>query len=177
MSGLLATRQAIKAALVSSIRLANQITEHPGPFTLEELLRLSTRNPSLIVVCQGVPSIQRQAAGVLFGEGVFAVFVVTSDQRELRRDALAMLLAEQVAQLAANNTWNDAASKTPTDIVLTNLYSTALDAKGVSLWAVRWRQLVQFANASTSTLDDFERTVAEYTVGSEESSDQVELET
>lgn len=177
MSALLTLRQAVKAELATRITDANNVLEHAGALTMDELERIATRHPALIVACLGCPMVQRQGTVVL-GDAVMAVFVVTSDTRDLLRDAKAMVIAEQVASVIGLNVFGGTGARAPTDIVLSNLYTKALDMKGLSLWAVRWRQYVEFERVGGAEAADLERVVAVYDVSDTQSaSDQVELPT
>jgi hypothetical protein len=53
--------------------------------------------------------------------------------------------------------WGGLASKMPTSMGVTNLYSTEIDKMGVNLWAVRWSQAVDLLEVTTSSLSDFLR--------------------
>lgn len=135
-----------------------------GPITREDIEKFGQRSPCILVTCLGVPRIFREAT-IVSGDVVFGVFCIVEDSKKANRDAGALLLVEAVMSELLSERWNGAACGAPQDQVGTNLYSTELDECGVSLWAVRWRQQIEFKRNTLAVLDDFNTLFATYEVG------------
>jgi hypothetical protein len=86
------------------------------------------------------------------------VYLVTGGTSIEKRDAGAMVLAEEVARQVTKNTWAHEDTRAPTEIEAINQYSGELDKIGVALWSVSWKQTTKLTDAEAieATLDDFE---------------------
>jgi hypothetical protein len=158
----------IRAEIAKRLRLsvpkAIQVVEHGGPITLEELKRVATRAPALVVACLGVPSITREGMQVTT-DAAYAVFCVAAKSPSETQGDIALALVSLASLDIPGQRWNQAASGVPQQIAATNLYSSALDKVGLALWAIRWRQKVDLdRTALMAALEPFETFVGEYDV-------------
>jgi hypothetical protein len=151
------------------------VVEHGGPFNAEELKRVGASAPAVIVTCLGVSGFSVQGTEVV-GNAQWAAFIVTRGDARERRDAQALRLCEAVAVEAPFQVWDGSALKAPTDLNATNLYSSAIDALGLSLWAVRWSQLVQLDRNIEIDSDDLNTVHNEYEITAGTANDEPPLE-
>lgn len=165
------TLDQVRKAIATHLRGAVGVTvvEHGGPLTLEEVKRIGAQAPALVVACLGVPSLELQGH-VVVADAAWGVFALTADRSKERRDVGAMLLTGFVLAEVPKNRWDDdngepTACGAPRAVNGVNLFTTALDKHGVSLWGVRWRQTVELARKQQSALVPFERFFATYDVG------------
>jgi hypothetical protein len=68
-----------------------------------------------------------------------------------------MSLVNYILAELLHQRWNQTCCKMPMNMGATNLYSTALDKKGINLWCVRWHQALDLPLVDPSTLADFLR--------------------
>jgi hypothetical protein len=150
------TREEIAKVYRNTLGPSVNVITFGGPLRIEDIERIAVQSPALIVTCLGVANLQRHGGTVAIAEAMFGVFCVASDHAKDKRDAKALMLTEMVMVELVRQNWNELAVKSPTDAIGSNLYSTKLDSAGISLWAVRWRQLVNLRRNTETTLDDFE---------------------
>lgn len=166
---LVATRAAIATSLRAALGAGSNVHTHGGAVTEGEIAKLGPRTPAVLITCLGFPEAEVQG-GTTFADVAFAAFVVTQDQVKDKRDALCLDLAEQVAAHVIDQNqlgrWGGAASGPAHQLVGTNLHTTGLDQKGLSLWLVRWRQRVDLRRPGTpADLVPFETLWATYDIG------------
>jgi len=150
-----ATRAAIAKFFRASLPGAS-VFEHGGAFDLAELKRVAAQTPALAVSCLGVPAEEVQG-GTMACDVQFALFAIAANTSKAARDVAVLVMVESILTDLPTQKWGNAANKVPQGIAATNLYSSALDKQGVSLWAVRWRQEVDLEKTVWSTLDDLLR--------------------
>lgn len=169
---------AVKALYIALKPRTVAVTAHGGQLTTEELKRISTNAPAVLVACLGVPNIMLEG-GVVTADSQWGAFVVTEDRSRVKRDSRGLLIMESVGITIPNNWWSGTAASTPKNITGRNLYSTALDKLGISLWVLNWSQKVDLEAVTTATYDNFERVYATYdvneTVDTVETEDQIEV--
>lgn len=172
---LLSARTAVAQAVRDADLGFATVTTHGGRFDQTELKRWMRQTPAALVVLLGVPATEIQA-GTSVARARFAVFVVTSDERNDPRDARAITFTESVMNLVTGNRWDGAACKAPERLQGSNLYSKSLDRGGVAIWAVTWEQLVDIEPNSPDDLDDFETFHADWLVQGDGDDDTVDAE-
>ena len=145
----LTVRDAIVADLRAALPELVSCGTYPGRFDAAELARFSTRVPTALVACLGLDAIdERGEVGALAS---LAVFVVAG-----QRDTVALAVVEAVAARVIGNRWgSDLVETLPADVRAENLYSAAMDTRGVALWSVNWRQRVTLDPRVPAGLDDF----------------------
>jgi hypothetical protein len=153
-------RSAIARILKGKLPSAT-VQEYAGPLTLAELKNLGPRLPAALVTCLGVPSLDVEGSAVC-ANAAFAVFCLAQDTPKIKRDPLALMLAESVLAEVPFQRWGAAATKAPTDIIATNLFTTPLDMAGVAMWVVRWRQKVDLVKNAVGLITPFETFFATY---------------
>jgi hypothetical protein len=130
---------------------------HGGAFdTVKELDRYAKRSPAAIVaVLRANSSI---FGGVPRAHPVLGIFCLTTDKPGLKRDDGALDLMDNVMDFLLRSpapTWSLAA-KTPQNVIARNLYSEALDARGIALWGVFWEQPVDLAQPVSNDEPSFD---------------------
>lgn len=165
--------EAIAEALPEQLR---EVKAHGGRFSLEELAAISARSPSVRVACLGADRIEWDARCVT-ARTTWAAFIITGDrtaagQAPVARDAAALALTAAIAALVPlfcfglDNTVDSAR-----EVRADNLFSRALDQRGVALWAVTWRHTVDLNPVDISTLDDFLRAHAGWDIDADGTAD------
>ena len=158
-----------------------EVHEHGGEFSIEDIKRYAlSKEPSVVIGCLGVPSIDVQGT-VVVANAAFGAFCITSERNKETRSVSSMILFESVAVEIPFQTWNDSANKAPRNISGANLYSKALDSMGIAMWAARWDQQIDLQRNSAGSLDDFNTMVNVYDIGqddnTETTSDTITLDT
>lgn len=119
-----------------------EIFEHAGSFSPEDLNRVSAKAPACVVACLGIPKLN-----IVGGEPVadvdYGIFVVTSNTIREKRDVAALNLAEKILRSLPFQHWDSKARSRPENISGSNMYSAALDKKGISMWSILWQQQVE----------------------------------
>jgi hypothetical protein len=82
----------------------------------------------------------------------WAIFVVAQDAASAARSPTSLVVAEELLSVVAASPWAAYVVRPPSGIELENLYSTATDARGVSLWAISWEQAVAVGDEDPSEL-------------------------
>lgn len=140
MSNIVALRTAIINSLATEVSQLENVRAHGGRFNLAELKRVAVRSPVALVAVLNCPVVRH--GGTPVGNAQIAAFVVCHGTSQTNRDAQAPALAEAIAVEAAKNSWSYEYSQAPKDIRIDNLFSTATEKTGESLWAVTWSQQV-----------------------------------
>lgn len=164
MSSLLEARQAIADGLRDAIGAVKSVEAHGGSYTGTEVLRWSDQAPSIRVACLGVPSVD-YTSGENVAQAQWGAFVLTKGQGNApaqRRDAEALAIISAMINAMRSNTWGKVFRSPPEAITVRNEYRPELDKKGISLWAVTWRQAVDVLEFSLNDLVDLERVVTTY---------------
>ena len=160
---LVSCRAAIAKRYRDSLKAANvTVLEHGGALDLEELKRLATRTPALIVALLGVQSVKVEG-GLAVADAAWGIFPIAINTIKEKRDVAAAMLTETVLHDLPFQRWNAQSSGSPHEIAAANLYSSTLDKNGISLWAIRWRQSVDLVTVVTADLVDFLRLYTTYT--------------
>lgn len=159
-------RNAIATRIKAALPVLRACEPHGGEFTVAELDRLGGATPSVAVVCLGLAGVEDQG-GQAIRRYRWGAFVVTRDvparaeppTPAVKKDALALALADQIVELVAYETWSDAsvAACDEDTIKSRNLYSTELDSRGVTMWVVTWEQAAQPTPFDFDALDDLLR--------------------
>ncbi len=136
------------------------VPAHVAPFggrlNLEALRVLGKRTPAVVVAALGVPSIDERGGNVS-NDVRWAAYIVTTDRPGMGRDEQALVLVRAVLGAVARTDWGLALAHRATDITADNLYTRAIDALGVALWAVSWRQRLELPPLTEAELRAFKR--------------------
>jgi len=154
---LLALRKAVADELKAKLpRLGGQavaVTEHAGRFDYEELQRVATRAPAVLVAALGASGLELTSNEVA-GACQVAAVIVCKDLARLPRDVAALALVQALAGIVPGNCWGGAADKAPEDIRADNLFSAQIDKSGVAMWGVGWRQRAVVATVGVAEDDE-----------------------
>lgn len=154
-----------------------QVDTHIGDFAAEELRRYCRSAPAVILAPLGFPQVLR-AGGVAIAEIMYAAYVITKYRSSAVRNDMAMQIVECIyRELPFKSSWSEEiCSKTPTDIEGVNLYNGTIDKMGLSLWAVKWKQMIHLTfDDIYDSLDDFLRLYAEYDINADNQTDSDQL--
>lgn len=140
---------AIKDHLKTTFTGLKTVDVIAGRFSLVELKRISTKAPAMLVAELGTASIESQGNGQANPMKSFAIFIVTRDEKNLKKEVAARNLADalEIMLVAEMPVWkinNDPIPgvKVPEQVKTDNLYSTEIDKTGVCLYGVTWRQKI-----------------------------------
>lgn len=136
------------------------VQQQGGPFTLEEIERWTMQTPALVVACLGVPTLDVEG-GMSVGNSIWGAYCMNRNMPKADRSISALDMVGTILSGLPQQRWGNAASKMATKIGATNLYSSALDAKTLSLWVVRWEQAIDLP-ISPGNLQDFLRVGVTY---------------
>lgn len=145
-------------AAVLDAKVDAKVIEYGGTFDRAALKRVSVQAPALVVTCTGVPRFAVQGP-VVTAEATWACISVATGRT---REAVALALFEEVAAAVPYQRWNGSATHAARDIVGANLHSAELEAMGVNMWALRWRQSVDLDRQALANLGDFEKFYGDY---------------
>jgi len=137
------------------------VTFYGGQFSAQEVGQLGFKTPALLVAGLGwsAPRSTDRLAGKRARAVHMAVFVVTGTGTREERMLEAQLLAERVDALLVDwspvNAPDQAAEVAAPEpgVRCENVYNRAVDAKGLALWLVTWRQCVKANQASPQTYE------------------------
>lgn len=164
-SRLIALKDAIEARFREDLPTSVHLFTHHGEFGERELKEYLVKAPAVILAPVGVPSASVAGPNVLATVG-YAAFVLTRSKPELPRGDAAMAITETILGFLPYATFGQN-TRRPADVEAANLYSGKIDSHGMSLWAVRWRQVLELAAKDDCTyqdLDDFLRLHATYEI-------------
>lgn len=144
---------ALREAVVEGIRAAQgvdefpflrQVEPHGGTFNEAEVTRISSRAPAIFVSVTGCEGQQRMGPDASVDAELVAVVITTSRDSDGRdRHDQALHIVSHMTRLLTKsgvNRWDNKASSHPVNVSCRNLFSGRVDAKGVALWAVEWKQ-------------------------------------
>jgi len=128
-----------------------RIEAHPGVFTEQSIRRAAQRTPAILT------SLVRASDGVYDNGVTFVSWVLyRASSEDLLYDG-ALKIISALVPVIRNAGFPLAIKETRTEVEC--LYSGALDAINVTLWAVRWEQVLggrAFANGPLGDLGDLE---------------------
>lgn len=149
--------QAVESVFHQSLPQDITISTHMGEFGEEEIRRFMVKTPAVVLAPLAVDKVTR-AGGNALVSAHWAAFIMTRDKPELSRGFAALAITEAVLGFIPFTTFGCA--RAPEDVESANLYSGKVDRMGLTLWAVRWRSMIQLAakdECSYASLDDFLR--------------------
>lgn len=148
--------QAIATEIKNKITPLRTCDTHGGRFDLQELLRVAAQSPGVFVSIVSVDDV-KSLHGEFEALITFGAFSVAKDTPSADRSAMGLTIVQALASVIPNNMWGlDESVTKPESINAKNLYSGALDKKGVSLWGTTWRQRMSLGTAvNVSDLGDF----------------------
>jgi hypothetical protein len=145
-------------------KIIHTVTNHEGDFGDDEIERYSTKANALVLSSVGSDSVRQ--GGVIHDTNVFDLFIFIRGVSERERTRGSYLVKEHLLKLLHNqDTWNntDECVQSPRDVKARNLYGPKTDGMGVSLWAVRWTQLIEIPFLDNfGSLDNFARLFVDY---------------
>lgn len=161
-SRLIAYNEAVKTVFREKLPTEVALVKHHGEFGEKEIKAYLVKAPCVILAPLGLPDMKPMGPNV-FATVQYAAFILTRSKPELERGDAAMAIAEVIATFLPYEGFGLA--RKPADVEAANLYSGTIDQMGMSLWAVRWRQVVELAakdDCTYSDLADFLRLDATY---------------
>lgn len=152
---LITLREAVATKLTENVSELAKVYTHGGRFDNEALGKYATHAPCAVVAILGMPDSYLEG-GQLVGDFQWGCFIVAKDMARVKKDALALSLLEAVVRIIRpEETWGDADAHMIEKIRADNLFNGKMDATGVVIWAVTWRQKYDLNVFNPDTLDDF----------------------
>ena len=136
---LLAAKTKIEAALPK----LGECEVHDGRFDLAEINAFITRAPAVRLACLGFQDGKDIGDGSEWShDAMMAAYCVTVDKKGLARGPAVMAIAETVLGVVAGSRFGMDADLVgeAKDPSAANLHSRKAGSRGVTLWAVSWRQ-------------------------------------
>lgn len=154
-SSLITFRNSVLTTLDADTRLNGvHIYAHGGDFNLAELRDWARQLPAVVVAVTHVD--MEIEAGLPIAHVLCAAMVVTNDKPGVPRDQKALTLVDALSQILCrfpNQDWGLVNVGAPYDVKAVNVYSQKIQADGVAMWAVAWRQQVEL-EPFTALADD-----------------------
>lgn len=150
-------RAALRAGIAADSRFTGvEVSIHGGDFDKDELLQYAKNPPSVIV--HVLRADMESQGGHPVAEVTCAAIVLAEDKAASPRDVQALNLVDALLRLLQTwpgPTWNlnTGSIGAPTDIVARNLYARELDAKGVAMWCVAWRQQLELIEPTDTSVN------------------------
>lgn len=155
---------------------------HRGQFGEAEIKRYGAKSPAIVLTINGGASEKR--GGTIYEKLQCAAFIVTARNDRDDDSARVLMLYQRFLSLLHTSFWGVDSLidiQKAMEVASRNLYGTALDAMAVSLWGVRWVQMVSIPGTTDyGSLDDFARNLITYSsmaAPSAVSEQTIELET
>lgn len=168
-------REAIRAALKAGVRDLAESTTHGGRFTEEELRRWGAQAPCAITAVVGFGELNMEG-GQKVATVLWATFIVAADTLTLPRDVAAIALVESALDVIhPAQRWDIETASMPENIEAQNLYGSKLDAMGIALWAITWKQKVDINVVDLSNLADFLRVRGSFKTSENEDTPRAEI--
>lgn len=158
-------RDAVVAELKAKLTGLRKVDSHGGRIDLAELRRFAAAAPAVFVAVLGVADAERTSTGEFVLTASVAAFLVTIDKPGQPRDAAGLTLATAILQVVPGNDWGLEEVGLPESIRAENLYTSAMDKAGVTLWGVTWRQKFYAGALTPAVLDDLKTFHADWDVG------------
>lgn len=155
---LLSLRDDVQRTIAQAVSGFAQVDTHGGRFDMDEIKRWAKRTPCCVVGILSVNSSEFDGTQVV-ANVEFGAFVVTKDQKDLKRDAAAIVMTDALFATVTplQRFGADEAVHAPTDMAAANLYNGKLDQEGIALWAFTWTQGYDIARFDLALLSDFLR--------------------
>lgn len=117
---------------------------HAGRVTLDEVKRIMTKLPAVLVSILKINSSEQLETGEKEQTFLMSAFVVTRDTRKLSKDESGLNIASALTEYIPETTWSQVGKGVnPAKRVRgDNLYSGKVDKYGVALWGVAWEQSI-----------------------------------
>lgn len=167
------TLDGMQAAIVATLEselagAAANVQEHRGQFdSMDEIRRLATKNPAVLVSCRGFRNPMMLEADELHATVQWVVYVLTTDRPQLPRGRSGAVLASTVAALLDDQRWGIDAGA-PEDVVGRNITSNEIDKAGICLWSIAWLQAVPIAEPVATTYDRLNEIFGTHVLGAED---------
>lgn len=152
---ILAFRESIKTTVEGTLKTLAKVYTHGGRFDLDELKRWAVQAPCVVIAPLGI-----RAAYIEGGQSVadvqWGIFTVTRDLKTTTRDAAALTLVEGVLSLVkSDQRWGSDDAHAVEDVRGENLFTGKLDAQGIAIWGISWKQGIDINVFDVNALDDF----------------------
>ena len=156
---------ALRQAVVDYLRATLpeiEVDTHPGRFDLREINRYGVRQPTIRVAVLSSP-VDNDRRSVYLRVNLVA-YIVTRTDRQFDAEERAMAITEVLcSHLHASGVLSVDGASRPDNIQAQNLYSSAVDKKGIHLAVVNWQQLLALPDlVDPSVSEDFAVIAAEY---------------
>jgi hypothetical protein len=162
MSRIVQTRSAIAEKIEEIMPDDVSVFTHGGQFDLDQVKRYSAKAPAIIVACLRMGSIEIQG-GERVADLRWVAMILERNRDNDRRGVLALAKLELLTHLIAENRWGlDFTTAPATGFNAANLFSGAVDAKGLAMWAVVWDQKIDLVGTFADSLADFKTLVTDY---------------
>lgn len=126
-----------------------------GEFGTDEIDRYSVKANAIIITIDGGDSTSR--GNSIYEQLRFDIFILTKSTSALKRSLASKIIYEHLIRLVHFPGEFTATTKTPEHVTSKNLFGEKLDEQGLSLWAVRFDQLVEIPGiVDVSELNNFE---------------------
>ena len=122
------------------------VSAYQGRFNVDELKRVNLKLPALQVAILGSQKIEVIETEERDIHLQLAAFIITHDQKRLKREEAVLAIVERLALLIPYQRWNDAHALPATTVQIENLFSSQMDKQGVALWAVSWAQSLRLGD-------------------------------
>jgi hypothetical protein len=155
-----ALREAIIAELGAALPGAH-VAAHGGTFTEDELRRYAVRSPALLVSVSDVGNLSFLGSTALGEVTIGIALVCGPGKKGQTAEGAALAALPLVLRTVTGNRWGlSGIDGPPKYLRAQNLYSAPLDAGGVALWGVSFRQDVELGAGlldedGLAALDDF----------------------
>ncbi len=141
--------------LAADARLAGvAVSTHGGDFDIAEIKRYAKRTPAVVLAL--MHSDVTQQGGSPVADCSFVIVVVCEDRAGVSKWDQVIDYADTIARILAKpgQRWGltEHGVGAPTKVAARNLYSTKLDAEGLALWGVAWRQVIDLAELTDSAV-------------------------
>ena len=147
--------EAIVADVRAQLPKLRSCEVHDGRWDAAEVRRWTIRAPAVLVAWLGTPRTEIPGERWTDCEQQLAAFVVTRDSvirgAKLTRGEAARSIVDWLLLYIPRARWGLARIGPATDLRAQNLYSGAVDKKGVAMWSVMWRQILRLETAADGT--------------------------
>lgn len=178
---LTALRQAIVDRLALELPMLRTCRAHQGRFDVDEIKRIYTAMPAVLVVLLGAQPVTVEGH-VVTPQLRWGAFVVTgAGAGPAGRDDQALTIIDALMRIVPVERWGSSDCKRPTDLRFENLYTGEVDRQAMSLWLVSWNQRVDLvAGLDADLLDELERVHTDWDLAPSDAvtdaTDEVEME-
>jgi hypothetical protein len=152
MSRLVEVRDETIAAFKASPLLAGVfVTSHGGEFGEADLLRYSKQTPALIVAMLRYD--MRIEGGLVTGDAIWGVIAMAKSDPGVKRDVGVLALTDAAIRVLGRTFMGTDGVSRPKELVAKNEYGPKIDAQGIAMWSITYRQTVDLADDVDAAVD------------------------